>query len=318
MHVDSLQKHTNEACFVIAFSAEGNLHSVPEVLAGWVTSMKNLNPNFLDLKFLLAASLLLFCAASADASSYQELNREGIEALKSGELEKAEKLFKKALDAYVPEKTRFDLSIKNNLNVLYQKMKASGQSPEISQAAKPLEIRFSDTNDNRSILEFAQKYFDREASIRMQEISKPALSTKAKIERRAGDKILVHYRGPARGKDSLEIEAEIIKMAENSYKLLSIKSTIFHPLDTQYEQNLSYGESGSDLAKRSDDKQSQSKSLMQARSLLQDLFSSSAESNTQFANASPTPYVQTFPTQIEQDPGSYYPPEPVQPASGGG
>lgn len=67
-----------------------------------------------------AASISLWVVSAAHGSDARTLNKEAIQAMRLGDLRKAEDLFKLALSKCTPDQSNFDLCIKNNLNVLSQ------------------------------------------------------------------------------------------------------------------------------------------------------------------------------------------------------
>ncbi len=80
---------------------------------------------------LLLMTMPAFCCgrvgAEEDEPIYRQLNARAISAFRQGNNAEAEALYKKALEAYIPEKEHYDQTIKHNLALLFR---ATGKTEE--------------------------------------------------------------------------------------------------------------------------------------------------------------------------------------------
>lgn len=90
------------------------------------------------MSFILASFLCFFQnPVFAEDATWQELNKEAINAMRQNQFEQAETLFKKALDRYQPDRSLGDMTIKTNLAVLYRKTGRDAEANELDGSSKP-------------------------------------------------------------------------------------------------------------------------------------------------------------------------------------
>lgn len=183
--------------------------------------------NKLSLAALFAASLILCVQDAANAADYRELNHQAIEAMRAGQYAEAEKLFEQALEAYTPEASCFDLSIKNNLAVLRQNESYKGLPERKGSPAPALTLsgQVKMTASDR-LLAFAQPYFDKIATQKFQRITSVPMKA-ASIRHYKKDEVQLRYGAEIIGERSFEIIASIQEAPDGSYKLMDIRADVY-------------------------------------------------------------------------------------------
>ncbi len=175
--------------------------------------------------FIVLAALFSTSNGPVMADDFRQLNWQGIESMRAGDLEKSEECFRAALKAYQKEPSRYDLSIQSNLNLLLSKKRACEDT---------LSGRVSETH---TLSNFVQPFFDNEASKRMQhEVKIPLNYLKLSAETDSVSKVT--YTGEV-SQGLLELEARVSDLGGGKYKLLSISSNFYRPVALQANKNFS-------------------------------------------------------------------------------
>lgn len=173
--------------------------------------------------FIVITALSITSNVRVMADDFRQLNWQGIESMRAGELDKSEQYFRAALKAYQKEPSRYDLTIQSNLNILLSKKRSCEDT---------LSGHVSETH---TISNFVQPFFDNEASRRMQrEVKIPLNYLKLSAESDSVSK--VSYAGEL-NQGLLELEARVSDLGGGKYKLLSISSNFYRPVALQANKN---------------------------------------------------------------------------------
>lgn len=186
----------------------------------------------LFLAAITAASIAICVHTSgiADEQSptpqdFRSLNHQAIESMRTGKLAEAEELFTRALAVYTPEPTHYDESIRSNLLVLRESGAYKALHKESKEASHTLQGQVNMTLTDR-LLEFAQAYFDRAATEKLQRVTNVPMKA-ARIKHYKLDEAQLRYSAELIGNRIFEIVASVQELPDGTYKMLSLRSDIY-------------------------------------------------------------------------------------------
>lgn len=177
--------------------------------------------------FILAFTALSITSSTVLAADFRELNHQGIDAMRAGDLAKSEAYFRSALNAYEMEPSRYDLTIKSNLNLLLSKMRNCQDNPPLSGSV----------SHTHTIADFAGPIFNKEASQRLHSDVQIPMNY-AKLTAESASVTKVTYSGEV-NQGLIELEARIGDMGNGTYKLIAISSNYFRPTAMQAQKDFS-------------------------------------------------------------------------------
>lgn len=172
--------------------------------------------------FIFASiALSITTCSNVMAADFRELNHQGIEYMRAGNLQKSEDYFRAALNAYEKEPTRYDLTIKSNLDLLLAKKRNCEDQQTLSGLV----------SHTHTVSDFTQAFFNKEASQRLQQDVKIPMNL-AKLTPESDSVTRVSYSGEV-NQGFMELQARVMDMGNGSFKLLSIASNYFRPTALQ-------------------------------------------------------------------------------------
>lgn len=182
--------------------------------------------NRLCLAALLAAGAA-FCAPAL-SSDYRQLNHEAVQAIKSGDYDRAESLLEQALAAYTPEPANYDQSIRNNLSVLRQHKAMAATTKRSADSSLPL-VGYLSQVSYPTVEGFAQPYFEKLASSKLNGTVKVQLGP-SNVRRIGAGVYELHFRAAAQLGRTLEISARVQDRGNGIYNMLEIHADSYRPV----------------------------------------------------------------------------------------